>query len=236
MFIRHDLKSPVSSSASRLIFSSLRLAAIFLAALALQSNSSRAQIITLVDNNSVAQVNVGSSQGMFNWSVDGQNQLAQQWFWYRVGNNPEQPINTISAPTIFTPTAHNLETTYNNGAYSIRAQYTLAGGLPGSGHSDLGEIITINNLTAAPLDFHFFQYSDFDLNGPGNDVVQLGGAFLGKLFAADQQDLGTLSENMDSVSGANRGEVALFASTLNKLNDGNPDNLNNVLGPVGPCD
>jgi hypothetical protein len=134
-----------------------------LAASALQS---RAQIITLTDNNSVAQINASSSAGMFNWSIQGQNQLAQQWFWYRVGLvGPEAPINTISAPTITTPNARTLYTTYNNGAYSVEVDYSLTGGLAGSGYSDIGESIRINNLTTAPLDFHFFQYSDFDLGG-----------------------------------------------------------------------
>lgn len=198
---------------------------------------SPAQIVTLLDNNSVAQVNTGSQAGMFNWVVDNSgNQLAQQWFWYRVGNNPEAPINTISAPVNLQPAANVLDTRYNNGQFSVRVQYTLAGGQIGSGTSDIGEAITINNLSASPLDFHFFQYSDFDLNGPGNDVVQLGGLFAGRLYAADQTDLGTLSENMDNVSGANRGEVGFFNSTLVKLNDANPDNLNNNLGPVGPGD
>ncbi len=58
----------------------------------------QAQIQTLTDNNSVAQINPNSQSGMFNWSVDGQNQLNQQWFWYRIGNTPEQSIDTISAP------------------------------------------------------------------------------------------------------------------------------------------
>src|SRR5438105_2460912 len=70
---------------------------------------SQAQIVTLVDRNSIAQVNVGSQAGMFRWEADGQNQLVQQWFWYRIGDavpgNPERSIDTISPPTISTPDA-----------------------------------------------------------------------------------------------------------------------------------
>ena len=53
------------------------LAGLVAGALAAQVMSSSAQIVTLTDNNSVAQINTGSQAGMFNWSVDGQNQLAQ---------------------------------------------------------------------------------------------------------------------------------------------------------------
>ena len=59
-----------------------------------------AQIVTLTDNNSSAQVDVGSQAGMFNWSIQGQNQLNQQWFWFRVGQAPEAAINTISPAAI----------------------------------------------------------------------------------------------------------------------------------------
>ena len=70
-------------------------------------------IENLVNNNSTALIDPNSSAGMFNWTVDGVNQLNQQWFWYRVGNNPEAPINTISAPSITRPDAKTAYITYN---------------------------------------------------------------------------------------------------------------------------
>src|SRR3989442_15907678 len=71
------------------------------AALAFSSQISQAQIITLSDNNSHAQIDPTSQAGMSNWFVDGQNQLQQQWFWYRIGNlGGESSINTISAPAV----------------------------------------------------------------------------------------------------------------------------------------
>jgi hypothetical protein len=175
------------------------------------ARQSHAQIITLSDNNSSAQVNVGSSAGMFNWFVDGQNQLAQQWFWYRVGNaNPEASIDTISAPTISTPNARALYAIFSNASFSVETDYLLTGGLAGSGHSDIGESIRINNLTASPLDFHFFQYSDFDLGGTtGGQTVQLG-KDLGGLFneALQTGPGGTLDESITvATPGANHGEA-----------------------------
>jgi len=112
-------------------------------------SQSEAQIITLTHNNSIAQVDTGSQAGMFHWQADGQNQLVQQWFWYRIGtNSPEAAINTISAPSITTPNARTLYTTYNNGAYGVEIDYLLTGFAPGSGISDVQETITITNATA----------------------------------------------------------------------------------------
>src|SRR5207245_4856892 len=132
--------------------------------------------ITLTDLNSVAQIDTGSQAGMFRWTVDGVSQLAQQWFWYRIGSSgPEASINTISPPVNNQATPRQLSTIYTGNLFNVRVDYMLNGSLPGSGRSDMNETITINNTSATALDFHFFQYSDFDLNGtPAGDTVQLG--------------------------------------------------------------
>ena len=114
--------------------------ALLTGALAWQAGQSSAQIATLTDGNSSAQVNVGTSQGMFNWFVDGQSELAQQWFWYRVGPaGGELPINAISGPSFSQADARDLTTIYNNGLYSVEVDYKLTGGLAGSGQADIGE-------------------------------------------------------------------------------------------------
>jgi len=208
----------------------------------------RAQIITLTHNNSSASIAVNSQAGMFNWSVlDGngifQNQLAQQWFWYRVGAaGPEQSIDTISAASITTPDARTLYTRYNNGAYGVEVDYILTGQSPNSYKSALSESITITNETASPLDFHFFQYSDFDLLGTaGGDTVQLLKSG-GKFNLADQiKGSSALSETVTSGGdpnnpGADHGETAFYNATLIKLNNAGPDNLNDIAGPTGPGD
>src|SRR5258705_13181003 len=57
---------------------------------------SEATVTTLTHLNSSVQVDSDSPAGMFNWTVDGFNPLQQQWFWCRIGNNPEAPINSLS--------------------------------------------------------------------------------------------------------------------------------------------
>ena len=216
--------------------------AVILASLAL-TPAAEAQIINLHDNNSTASVNVGSQAGMFHWDVQGQNQLSQQWFWYRVGTSgPERSIDTLGAPVVSTPTPNHLDTTYFGTGFNIKISYDLAGGaVVGSGQAaeaDIAEIITINNTSGGTLDFHLFQYSDFDLGGPGNDTVSLSLNNQGKFNEADQADNGaSLLESITGVTpGANHGEAALFPATLNKLNNAFADNLNDNVGPVGPGD
>jgi hypothetical protein len=200
----------------------------------------QAQIFNLSDNNATANIDVGSSAGMYNWTVQGQDQLFQQWFWYRVGNTgPEAPINTISpALAVANNGTRGLSTTYSQAQFSVRVEYLLTGGLLGGTKSTIGETITINNLSASTLDFHFFQYSDFDLGGsPGGDGVVIGkNLFTGLYNTANQvHPLVTFHESVIS-PGANHAEVGFFPTTLNKLNDLNTDTLNDATGLTGPGD
>ena len=204
------------------------LAGLVAGALAAQVMSSSAQILTLADQNSVAQVSVNTQAGMLNWTVDGVNQLAQQWFWYRVGAaGPEQAINAISAAVTSQPDAKTLYTTYTSaGAYSVQVRYGLNGGVAGSGTADISEQIQINNLTGAALDFHFFQYCDFDLAGtPGGDstLLRFGP---NAWFVADQSKGATALEEQVNTPAANHGEAGFFNTTLARLNDGVATTLN----------
>ncbi|MGH7993003.1 MAG: hypothetical protein ACREDQ_05770 [Limisphaerales bacterium] len=137
--------------------------------------ASAAPLYTLSSGNSSASIDVESQTGMYNWMVDGQNQLNQQWFWYRTANSgPAASIDTISSPTASLLTACILSTTYANAQFSVNVLYSLVGGAPGSGTSDLSEQISIQNLTRSTLSFDFFQYADFNLGGtPNNDTGQL---------------------------------------------------------------
>src|ERR1043165_7924762 len=95
---------------------------------------------TLTDGNSSASVNPSSQAGMFNWTVDGVTQLAQQWFWYRIGtSSPESSVNTISADQTTQPDSTHLTTRYINSQISVRIDYTLAGGALGDGTSTIVE-------------------------------------------------------------------------------------------------
>ncbi len=150
------------------------------AASALMMAICQAQVITLTDRGSTAVVDLGSSAGMNQWTVTGlpagmENQLHQQWFWYRINGGLAQPVNTIGpAVYSFDPNVPNLlSATYANADVSVTIKYTLTGG--GIGQADISEGLTLQNLhPASAFDFHFYQYSDFNLlNNPAGDSVQM---------------------------------------------------------------
>jgi hypothetical protein len=193
-----------------------------------------AQIITLVDNNSVAQIDVGSQQGMFYWAVlnqpnQFQNQLNRQWFWYRVGTSgPERSIDTIGAPVISGLTPGTLTSTYYDGLnrFNVGVTYSLVGGAFASGTADITEQIAIHNTSGGILDFHFFQYSDFDIAGtPGGDTAFLSTSpFTGRINQADQFSGANLVEVVNTPN-ANHGEADVVPNTLIKLTDASATTL-----------
>jgi hypothetical protein len=202
---------------------------------------SQAATITLIDRNSTVQIDPDSSSGNFNWLVEGVDHMARQWFWYRIGTTgPESPINALSAATVnvgnFDADAGNelANISYSAGGLTITVGYTLTGGLPGSFTSLIAEEITVDNQTGAAIDFHFFQYSDFDLGGTaGGDTAQVVNA-----NSVEQFDLpaGIISSETVVTPAPSHVEVNTFPNTLNSLNDGNPTTLNDSTGPLGPAD
>lgn len=207
----------------------------------------QAQVIPLTDGNSLATVNLGGAgvAGMNSWLINGQSQLSQQWFWYRVGNTPQASINTISLATVNSVSANFLSATYldANHRFSINVSYFLQGGTPGTWNSDISESISVANLTATPLDFHFFQYSDFDLAGSNlGDQVSISkdtSVPPPNYFRALQTKFNTptqLAETMD-LPYANHAEAAFAGAggTLAQLNSGSPYTLNDNL-TAGPGD
>src|SRR5262245_58397633 len=124
---------------------------IFFAAVLLSSVGLQARAIELLSNgNSSAQIDPNSQAGMFNWFVDGVNNLNQQWFWYRVGANPEASINTIGAPSIVRPDAKTAYITYGGAGngFSVEIDYVLTGQSAGSGQADIRESIRIHNFSS----------------------------------------------------------------------------------------
>jgi hypothetical protein len=207
--------------------------------LVMQVSRAVAQNETLADGNSVVTLNLTNpGSGMDNWTVDGQNQLSQQWFYYRIGNTgTAASVGSLTLASVTQPSASSLNTTYvSPGQFSLQVVYSLVGGANGSGTADLTEQIKIQNLTSAPLAFNFFQYANFQLGGPANannQVVQLETNRKG-LYNEALVTTGNiaLTENVDSAisPGANNGEAGLVPNTLNNITGTagyNLDNTNN---------
>ena len=232
------MNGPIYTRQGKLVsFCAVACALAFLGSVSL----SQAQIYTLIDANSSADVLPNSSSGMNQWLVDGQNQLYQQWFWYRIGGiaagNPDQPINNISAAVVSQPLANILKTTYTNPQLKITVNYTLNGQDPGTGGADIGENIQIKNVSASAITgLHFFQYSDFDLGGtPGGNTVVMNtdsgtGLFTGATQTKQNMNLTETTSQTSDIPYANAGEAAIYSSTLDAL--GTSYDLNNNAGPV----
>jgi len=194
----------------------------------------------ITHGNSSAVIDTENQAGMKSWTVNGVENLAQQWFWYRVGPilpgpNPENSIDTLTVSNNTGPQpgpgglSEQLGVTYTlAGQFRIDVVYVLVGGTPISGQADMGETILITNLSVDPLNFHFFQYSNFDLGGNGgDDSVQLLNA-----NTFQQSDGSSNLNETVATPAASRYEAAFDGATLAKLNNGVGDVLNNVAGPL----
>jgi hypothetical protein len=200
-------------------------------------------IYNLTVPNSVARVNVNSDAGMFSWSIQNSpttqlDQLNKQWFYYRVGpTGGEAPINSISAAAVTVLDAATLTTKYTDSAnrFNVSVKYSLTGGSATSGIADMGEQITINNTSGSVLDYHFFQYSDFNLGyTPNSDTLVLSkNPFTGLFNQADQINGPQGFVETVNSPGANHGEAAAAGVTLARFNSGTPTTLNDNTTAVG---
>lgn len=182
-----------------------------------------AQIITMNDGGSSATIDLGSSAGMDNWSVLGQNQLNQQWFWYQTGGGVAQPINTIGGLTYQTYSGNTgideVVATYQNSQLSIEIDYLLSGGGVGSGNADITETITARNLSGSnPLNLNLYEYSNFNLLQSGNNNITIFGAPVTGYNYVQQTSGSTAITEAITSPNANYAEAANYNQTLNELN------------------
>jgi len=207
------------------------IALIVVAAVTFSAARAQADIFAVTDLNTFVQVDNDSQAGMFTWRVDGVDQMFQQWFWYRVGNGPEASIDTLAVGAGSGVLGRNISTNYVGAGFTIEVTYLVTGGTNNSGTSDIAETIRIINTTDAPLDFHFFQYSDFDLcGGDGGEVATFVNA-----NTVDQTDIGGchLSETVVTPDASHR-EAGIYNATLTSLNNGTPTTLaDNVSSGFG---
>ncbi|MFO1513995.1 MAG: PEP-CTERM sorting domain-containing protein [Verrucomicrobiota bacterium] len=214
---------------------SLRFFGICLGVGFLAGQDSHAWTYDLTSGNSSVTIKADGDAGMSGWTVDCVPQLYRQWFWYRVGSTGgEKGINQLNLVSVQQTGDNTLTTLYKkNNQFSVEISYTLLGGLEGSGSSQIGEQIKILNLSGGVLDFHFFQYVDFDLGGSNaGDTVQIGQNISG-LFDSAYQNKGSSFFADEIVSpGAQHGQVGLYPSIYNSLTNGTPTTLSDATGPI----
>jgi len=136
----------------------------------------------LEDDNSEMMIDPAS--GMVGWTVEGIEQLSRQWFWYRIGEDPEVPITLLDVDAGVTGATDTngdglddvAYVLYHASDFDVKVKVSLDGGPDGTYLSDVQEQVTVSNTSCKTLDFHFYQFADFDLSGTadGDTVLHLG--------------------------------------------------------------
>jgi hypothetical protein len=195
--------------------------------------------LLLKDLNSEVLIDGASQAGMHEWKVNGRSYLGQQWFWYRIGDaGPEASVDTLIPVSQMTfdltsdgiDDAATLKYQHPLGL-TVQLMYTLMGGEPGSGVSDIGEQIRITNprSNTESFDLHFFQFADFNIS-PNDDTV----LYLSQSQVVQIAPGLMLSETVvtDFPQHHEAGEATILPTTLTKLNDGVATTLNDADGPI----
>lgn len=207
--------------------------------LGLATEPAPAALLSLIDGNSSADFDTSSSGNNYNWFVDGVDRLSQQAFWYRVGGvGPELSVHSLAigvqgtTDSNFDGNPDTLFVRYVGAGFNVETRYTLDGGTPGSGASDLAEQISIINTGESALDYHFFQYADFDLSAADSIL------FTNANTVRQSGPGSELTETVVTPVPSHR-EGGFFPVTLNELNDALPTTLNDLpaIGvPIGAGD
>ena len=209
----------------------------------LMASGSRGDTLTLENGNSMAKFNttdvLDEPLGLAEWEVDGINHVSQQWFWYRIGDGPEKPLDSVEH---LYSTALDVDDTDGNdillakyqddaAGFMLELMYSLAGGTPGSNTSGLTEQVrVVNTNVGSDLDFHLFQYANFDVNGtPGNDAVILTGTPPNTARQTDP-DL-EISETVVTLE-PSHWQAGSASELLDALNDDGATTLDGSTGPM----
>jgi len=243
------LHQPLPRKSRSSLLEKLAASALFMVLLCATIPQASGQTYNLSNGNSVVSVNATPSSpnaGMFNYSVNGVNQVVNQWFYYRAGSMGYQSsIDNIGALTPVQSDARDLSLTYAGSQYSAQVVYKLTGGSLGSSSSSLNETVTFLNTSSTALTLSFFEYANFGLGGtPTGQTLQFNQSLIPPPahYNGFTQTAGSLSlteQVSGGVGGGSPGavnpshvEAANYNQTLTELNSGTPITLNDHAGPV----
>jgi len=189
--------------------------------------------VTLAEGNSVLRFSPTTDLLHYDWEIGGRDYLQRQGFWYRIDGQPggEMALHQLAAPTVFTTDTNDdglddyLRLTYVGNGLKVEVSYIL---IDGGARADLNESIRLTNTGASPLGVHFFQYTDFDLAGPGGkDTITIHGGNT----ATQTAGAAIMGETVDSPA-PNHFQAGLDGAILALLNDSLPTTLDGTMGPL----
>jgi hypothetical protein len=241
------MKKPAMNLLSLSLVSSLLAAGTLLG---LVPTAAVGSLLTLSDSNSTVIIAPTAADatassvpiGMDSWTVNGVNQLQQQWFWYALNGGSASSIDTlgnVSSGTYSGPpgSAPNAYVGYTGSNLSVGVTYTLQGASSSSGQSDIGESIRITNNSASTEQLQFFEYSHFILNGSNTgETLQFGTNSAGSANSVTESNGMSSLEETVVTPAANRYEGEYYPVTWNKLNSPGSLSLADqpAIGVVGP--
>lgn len=223
--------------------SKARLGIVVLALLAMLGSASEAQII-LQDLNSTISVNPATpGRPMMDlWDVNGVPQLSPVGgvdYYFRVGSaGPEAQLNTLplvgAVPSDTNPftdlrpdTASML---YRTGLFDAELKVSLQGAAGASKWSDVAHQLRISNTGNEALDFHLFQYANFDLGGTPLDTGIIYSP--DEVLQSDASGAWQVSVSEIVTPDASHWEISNFPNLLQKLQDPLTTVLNDSTGPI----
>jgi hypothetical protein len=201
-----------------LVLAAATVAASIFGAAAIPANATP---ITLQSGNSSITLDPNNQDGMYNWTVDGTNQLNQQWFWYRSTSGVQHSVDTlsvISGPTEMDTNGDGKDDWANityedaNKSFELSATFALNGGLAHSGMSDVAETLKVTNVGTSKLTYSLFDLTNFTLGGAGSQNATITGN------NTATQTRGTNSAQTVISPKANEFAAGTYASLLNSLN------------------
>ena len=198
-------------------------------------NLLHADTITVTHNNSSITVDPSDDAGLYEWIVDGVNNMSQSWFWFRIGDaGPESPLNSLNLILAETPNPNQIHLQYGDPSSGdplfVDVLYTLVGGDPGSGYSLIMTDWSITNNTSETIDLHWFVYTDLDLDDTADgDIAQ----FVSPNMIIQTEILPVFTWYYPNPT---HWEIALFPDIIDKLTDDDADNLDDATSPLGPDD
>ncbi len=194
-----------------------------------QLEGAHAQVFSITDGNAKVTIDPDSSAGLFDWTVDGVDQVGTDWYWFRTDQAGEASVDTIGVPVVETPFPGFARITYAGGGIDVRLSYEVLGGAPGSGESSLSQSLRIQNTSQASYTLNFFRLADYNVGGtPGGDSGQIQDGI--RVLQSD----GGSPFSVESLMGSQpqRFQFDVANVLLGELTDGNPTTLSNQAGPL----